>query len=728
MLSVGVGVGVSHGALASVVVPATPSYAGLQSVNTDGFTIEDNDTTAVGWGTNQNQDVNGVPQNNYDQTDVIYVKRTGFSGVNVAANPIDQVHVMSRFRQRHPNGSLWEAVNATPDPDEVRSTLSDFIYSSDVITDSLGVSAGITNSSTLSYPKMIPRWLNAPYTRVSAAGGDKIRVFVAHAYARNGKPIAGCQISVTDGTTTETYDATTLTKHTFSGSGLTVPCYEFSPDWSAFDTDTLLTIDFLGYPFVGDVYQASVDGDNTSHVARFGVLRVWNLSTTIRYAAVATTGSSGASTYTTAAAAEADPFDTILNAAQALETHGGGTCANAVVLIENGTHVVAQNLKNIAVSDAGIVFERASGATQAGCIVRSANYGNKDGLPDISHWKNLTIDKDDATFNERWSSNASEGSKNYLCIENVNFTLTGAGASVETMFSDCGIMHLIDCTGAALGQGRVFSSSTQRVNAYGCQGGAFADESNTLSAIVNCVGCDAQGTTSRVSAGSQAGSVIAFNKLSIGVASGRCMNTQTVVTARGLAIVGNVFESHSLHADTLWYVNADSNTDACQNVVAQQNTAVGARLNWCYAPGTSLTVAKSGFLRNCIVDGLNTKSDIFDNNGLSQGNETELYRVGDRNIMNLSTSSTGDFFAPGQWQGDVRPLNTTDGQAGRQNPGFANDQSSAGGDAGGGDYTPTIANMVNDLVPANDVCYPCDLDGTNWALDGTDAKGALVAA
>lgn len=719
---------------------ANLSYAGAVVFNADGFTFEDSDATAVAWGTNQNVDSNGTPQNNYDQTDVVYVKRRGFSGVNVAAEPVDAVRVMSRFRKRYagstPNHTEWEDVDTAANPDAVRAVLNEFIYSDDTIFGADGAEDAITNNSTLDYPLAIPRWLNAPYTRVS--GSDKIYLFVDHAYARNGKPVAGVRISLSDGTTTITVDATDMVKKAYTASGKTAPCYEFAPDWSALDDDTLITIDALIYPHVGDIYQASVDGSNTDHTANFGVLRVWNTSATLRYFYVDPTSPSGSPvTSTTPATAAAAPFANIVAGLTQAQTDSGGTLANVIGRLVEDTHVLS-DISGFSITDAGIVIESAPGAAAANVVLRHEVANDDEYLADIMHIRDLSMDHHDSVSNFRWGSDATKGSKNYLCLENILGVVSGAITNFS--FSDTGIVTCINCSGENLKVAR--SANTIEANFYGCAGAWFYEPgAKSASSTYNIVACSNFGestafvfsnqTADTLKTAEKIGQVCAFSELSSGEGSDAIIVIDGVVGVRGISLSGNVGESWGTHAAQGTYANADDNQSATQNLVCRQFTFVGddsvGRFNWLYAPASSVTVIKRGFLGNGILANLNTKTDIYDTNGASLGNESEFYRVGDGNLMVLDAGVNSDYFGPGNWMGEVRPLNTTDGQAGTQDPGFQDDQSNGGGDAGDGDYRPTIADMANDLVPAVDVRFLCDLNGTNWALDGSDAKGALAA-
>lgn len=734
MLSVGIGVGVSYGAIVGAS-GGPASYAGLVSANADGFTIQDDDATAVGWGTAQNVDANGVPQNNYGRTDLIRVRRAGFSAVEVAANPVDDLVVMSRFRQRYANEGLWEAASGG----EVKSALSDFFYSTCSIYDANGDLGNITNNSTRAAPLPIATWLNASYTRVSAATADTIYLYVDHAHARSGQTVAGVRITLDDGTTSIQVSSNTMTTRACPKSGLTIPCFSFSPDWSSLGTDRIVTIDAEIYPYVGAKYQASVDGSNTTHTQNFGVLRVWNTSTTIRYAYVDPTSPSGTpTTSTTAATAAADPYASILLAAQALATAAGGTCDNAVIRLVEDTHT-SEDFSGVAVSDAGIVIEGAPGTTLANVIVRSEAINDTNMLSDIVHWKDLTIDRTDSTTNSGMGCNATKGGKFYQCLTNITFTLTGAGVRSNNMWRQAGVVTVIDCDGADLGLAR--ASVFTEISMFGCSGELIIPDTNPFGLFHMLGNTHASGNfrwsddNASATVHVKVGICVAFNKFHAGATTNAILEVSEAVGVRGHSFSGNVLESFGTHSTQTLFVNADSNEKATQNVVVHQFTFVGddansaGRVNWLYSPITTATdVQKSGYMRNGIVCHINTKADVFGTDGTKTGNEAAFLRVGHRNLMILDTSAGGDFFKPGVWMGEVRPLNTTDGQAGFQNPGFTDDGSHAGDDAGYGNYTPTIANMASDLVPANDVAFPCDLFGSSWAIDGTDAKGAVKAA
>lgn len=735
--------------------PSFLSYAGAQSVNADGWTFQDNDNEPVNvWGTNQAVDGDGVPANNYDPVGdpkIIHVSAPGYTATGAATTVIDALYAMSRLRQAHPNSGLWEAAVGG----EVQSTLSGMVHSSDDLHDAAGVPGGLTNNSLRNYAKPGAVW-RYPDLRVVVGDTLDIGLYAAHKYARNGAPLAAVKFIVSDGVNSVeqivAYTAMTGVQH---ASGLFAPWFQAAVDISSLNNGEC-TIDVEMYAWRSHkVWKASVDysPDRDINFCRQTFYHDGDGSFQNVHAIVdgASTGAS-ATTYTTEAAMDAAyagdvnvAYPSVSAAMSAARTAAGNVFGKIVVYLVDGTYT-KNNWGNVV--DAGgfpVTLTRYSGSTnRASVIVQTAAGGGASDMPRPFRFYELTLH------------------------QTTTIAITFQGRAVQTNKADDRVLIFDHCTRTkdSDGWGATFYQ-WHRVFTHECDG-VKANWENPFSGneayaaidvgSVNWIGPHyAHGIASKrvqqvewtdgsnrpiVRSNGWSGAAqmdwadgepIVFGHCFFG----RADDTQVVADFNftnldGLYLPCSIFEKQVAGSQTCVIVSGDGITNEMTNVGLICSTVVGQRINIGYNDTGSVPIPKDGYLRFCVTTATyNSKDDAFgpENGGRWAGNGPVQYRVDFRSNAHLDGAVSGKFFAPGNyWLGEVAALGDVAGSlATPLDADWMNDQSSQGGAAGDGDYTPGVNHQLP-LIPAGMAPYPIDQRGRPIPNDGTAVVGALQMA
>lgn len=670
MVGIGIGLNLRMDAVGGGAAPVSEGNLGPSGATTDGSVTA---IQADGWRatyTSPPAEFDPVSDPKY-----VVVTRDGFDATGSATTYTDAIELMKRVR--------------LPDPDEGTLTandvaLADFIYSGDTVT-------GVTNNSTQSYPKPQAMWLDHDLQRVTDQTYTA-RLYVAHAHARWGRPVAAVTISATDGTTTVSETVSAMTAVAYTASGLTAPVYEATLDFSTLDDDALITIDAEIFPWVGDAsFTASTDF-GTYPGAQFSEMKVFNaVSETPIYAYVDPAGDNGTGTAsTTEGTASAAPFATILAAAQAIVTLDGADASRGIVKVNNGTYAHS-DFSAVAVGDTPIIIE---GESKAGVVIQSPTSGLPDDIPDKVKFKNVTMRQ--MANNQYWlNSYATAAADKWTIFENVDWDINGFTVN-GYVCAEAGFVWMINNTGDDVGQTRAFSSWTSVVRAIGCNVPGF---DSSLYHAVGCLSTDAE-----VQENAASGYIVDGRVL------GHCKFTQssdTVVLsinkdigADGFAITGSVF-TKSTGTQPVINFNDIGNANPTQNVVMHGSTVDGERVNWLYNDTGTAAVAKSSSIRNCLFESWNVKGDVFGSNSNLVGNWPVRYKVSARDNTYEVGSDGGDTPSASAWIGEVAAI----------------------GEVIGTDASPETAGTVAE----NRACYSHDQDGNALADDGTDLHGAIVA-
>jgi len=646
--------------------------------------------------------------------ETLSVTRSGFDATGAAASPVDLVTVMARVRLPYPDQASLTAEDVS---------LSDFIYAGDVIS-------GVTNNSTRAAPKPICMWLDHDLQRTKT-GSYTAKLAVAHAHARNGRPVAAVKFIATDGTTTVEQTVSTMTSTVYAASGLTVAHFEATLDFSTLTDNAMITIDAVICPWVGEAYQASVDGAAYPSI-NFTTMRVLNdVSYGTAYAYVdPVSGNNGTGVVSqTPATAEASPYATIAAAATAIQTYnnanfGRNNASGGIIRLVAGTHVHS-TYSSVAVGDIPLEIEAANPAATTATIYKNPNDSHTiDSIPDRLKIKSVNLQR--SQFNRIFLDSAA-GLKSDHVLVFEDCEISGDATSVYTAWVwQPGRFWLINTTDTGGGEGVTKLNSSTRAkscNVIGCDG-AFAETLTYNMAGSNCDKAALINTSFGVGNQEPANGIfIGYSFLTNDSASQPVLNWSGYeIGPEGSALVQSILEKTSGGSATLVSIHADANTQPAQNIVVQGVTAVGQRTNILY--NDSGAELKLGHIRNSIFDEWNSKSDVFASNGTYNGNWSVIHHVSDANNAYLRGSSQDDSFGVGSWLGEVTSLNDLTGtDASPISADFADDASTNGSGLGGGDYTPGALTELQ-FVPAGHAVYPMDLYGRAIPDDGTAFVGA----
>lgn len=637
------------------------------------------------------------------------VTRQGFDATGAAAFPVDAVGVLSRVRLPHPDHAILTA-------DQV--SLSEFIYAGDTIS-------GMTNGSTRAYPRPIAIWLNHDLERATAAT-HTLRLAVAHAHARNGRPVAAVRFTVSDGVTTVEQVVSAMTAITYA-SGLSVPHFAATIDLSGLMPGAFLVVDAVIYPWVGEAFTLSVDAD-TYPSPNLTTLRLLNDHTGsygTGYAYVDPVSGNNATGLASAspATAAASPFLTIAGAAAAIRTfnnanHGRDNAGGGVIRLAEGVHNSSPFRTASGTTAFPLVIEAADPAAAATTVYLGHTASTNTSIPNHTEFRNITLRKQGGSV-VFLDSNA--GGNALLVFRGCLFDQNGTSSYSGWVYR-VGRVVLSECSGAGM-VANAFSTAYKAVTAIGCPSAGLGDA--TYHAVA-CRGARFFALGPATGRPAATGSFCGWNVISRN-ATGAAYNASSAVGPRGIAVVGNVLEGYGGFTDAVMWVHADSNTQPIENAVVQMNTCIGERVNLLYLDaGTN--VDKSGCFAFNVFEQMNIKSDLFSTNGANTGNWPARYKVGWPGNMAYRGANNSQWYGPVGWIGEIPgDGEAATGSAPWPDLAWADDQSNRGGGAGGGDYTPGAGSAVPRL-PAGRAPYGTDLKGRVLRNDGTGFIGAEQGA
>lgn len=625
---------------------------------------------------------------------------------------------------------------------DVILTLSDYIYADEAVTcavaadfytddgtggSSLGNDAqtpSVTNSSTFAYEEPQAVWLQHDLQHVKASSFSP-KLFVFHRHAKSGQPVRAVKFSATDGTTTVTAFATSLSSEQYSASSLYSNYYTASLDFSTLTQGALITIDAVIYPWIGDAFTISTDAE-TYPSPNLCVMKVLNDRTggygTV-YAYVDGTGSGGSEDVSeTPATAATTPYANIRDAAAAIQTYNGANFSRSnvsggIIRITASTTITglgADTLDSLTDGDVPLVIE---GVNQSTSVYTNAATSINNDINNLLKFSNLTIQKNGASI---IALDGAATVANLLAFENVIFDANSQSTYLAWTYR-IGRGYFINCSGDWFGQGGKFATEVQGTAlALGC---TFIPEYT-----FNAVACDATLTANghhigNVSLAAPKGGVRAFNFISSSNTSNTCVLVNaTAFGNRGVCIVNNILEKfHASGSPTALSASADSDVVAIANLNIVANTIVGQRTNAYYQDTGSTTISKTGLMKHNIHYERNTKSDVFGTNANLIGNWPIRHGVGGGyELLIQGDSGAATDVGPDTWIGDrLGPgtvLNST--------ADFTTDASATGTGAGGGDYS-LGGSTTAPQIPSGETIFAKDLFGTVIPTDGSAYAGAV---
>lgn len=658
---------------------AAPPDAPFQTVNADGWTVVASDPAAA------------VAQ-------TVTVQRQGFNAAGLAVTVNDVLTCTKRLRLPFPDQASLTAGGVV---------LSDYVYAGDVIS-------GVVNNSTRPYPAPIAHWLR-PDKEIITAATYTARLVVAHAHARNGRPVAAVRFRITDGSTTVEQTVSALTPITYSASGFTVPHFAADLDLSGFANGATLTVDAVICPWVGTAFTISTDADAYPSPNLTTLRALCNRTGAFgtAYAYVNAAGAGATPTVSTnPATAAANPYATLDAAATALRafnntTFGRNFTDGGVIRLLEGTHIFSTPIRAVGPTAAWpLTIEAADTSKIATTILRDRGTSMSSSLPDQCLFRNLTIQRSGAGNFVAYDNTAA--SLNYapvMVFEDCVFDDNGAGV-YNAYINRTGNGYFVNCgqVAASLGQAARVGTVNKTLKTIGCSGD-FSTQQTTYAILGSrCIRAGGGSVFAQPAAVTGApvgaGCLAAFSHLTQTNVSSRAITIDGVIGPRGIAVVGCVAEVTAGNSSAAFYVNADGSVDAVQNAVVLASTTVGSRLNYLYQDVGSVTVPKSGYLAFNAMRSRNTKSDIFGSHANLTGNWPAVHNVGSRYNAWLVGSDQVDGYSAGSWMGEVQPSGEVYGtEAAPLIADWALDASFDGTGAGGGTYTPGAATALP-AVPA----------------------------
>ena len=646
----------------------------------------------------------------------VVVERSGFDASGSPVTVSEALLLTTRVRQPLPNEAQLTASDVA---------MSDFVYAGDVVT-------GVTNGSTKAYPKPQAMWLNHDCEHARAAS-HTVRLAVAHAHARSGRPVAAVRFTASDlAGNTSSVTVSSLSVISYAASGLSVPHFAADLNLSTLNAGEVVTVDAEIFPWVGEVFTLSTDADAypSPNLTVLKVLNDFDDGFGTMYAYVDGVGGSSA-VNADPAAAEATPFASVPSAAAALQSFNAGTFGRAntsggIIRLQPGVYTHA-TFSSVSVGEVPLVVEAADSAQVATTVYQDAGGSTSNGLPDKLKFRNLTLRRN-ATGNAIFLDNsATSGSSNMLVTEGCVWDDNGLGPSWGAWVYRVGRFWNIDCAGVDCAQTKTFSSVFKAAISIGSTGGSVQ------SGTYHAAGCrDLNGTFEINAAASNrpasVGDFLGFSHVAQGTVSERCVNFEDqFIGERGAAIVGCVLEQYAGTTGPCLYVSADGDVASIRNVVIQCNTVVGSRSNLAYQDTGTTRVDKTIHQRFCVHFNRNTKSDVFGGSGNLVGNWPVIHQVGTLANAALTASSNEDTPGIGSWLGEIAGLGDVHGTSVVPlEPDWADDRSFQGSATGNGLYLPGVATELP-LVPAGAAPYSHDHLGKAIPDDGTGVIGALQA-
>jgi hypothetical protein len=615
-----------------------------------------------------------------------------------------------------------------------------------------GAVVNVINSSTRNYQDPVLGFMNQPHER--AAGGTYgVELHLTHRHAMNGQAVAGVEFFATDGAhVSPSVFSTAPELSSIQAREAIAEVFKATVSTAALDqagAATVCTVDAKVYPWIGTLYQLSVNGAAWPTPQPCTPLRFVNDKTGGYGGAIACvkTGAVGGTVSASIATARAAPFPTINAAITAIaawnNTVGGGhTVAHndyggaTVYLMDNAGAAQGHELTGTVTEAAGtcwIDVRPDPANTGRAFYAMTASRRVDGGLFRLR----CDVDKTGAT-GALSCNDTAQGSSKMLSAMDATVTLT-AGATNPWLIS-AGLVYQRNILYPIAGGQNVPALATHGTSGMRCAqaiGITYGDAASTQSVAVvayMAVGLSGRfvlGTPSITSQSTNDGGIIDNCKF---FAIGVTMNIlgSAFEISRGFAITQSVIEFISGQD---FGISASGATANVNNVLtfgltiphaAGDHTADVGRFNHGYND-VSATLGKISdvVLRSCLSGRFATKSDYFsyyNSGGVlgNVGNAAITYNVDcEGNVMSLNRPVTID--GSEYFRRAIDPLSAVNVGA----IPYADNKAGTSGAAGFGDYRLTgPSNPAYGRVAAGRAYRKFDLAGVARKNDGTGAAGA----
>jgi hypothetical protein len=621
----------------------------------------------------------------------------------------------------------------------IRVALSDFIYTGDTVTAVIAsglytqgtatgaFSGSVTNNSTLAHPKAVGRWAWPGWEKVT--GDFLLEVVAFHRSAKDRKPLACVEVTVTDGTNTQTVKVTDMTVSTrdgASGAPKTL-VYAATIPVAGFTQGAVLTANFKAYPWVGDSGAVLDSSAGTAQPdERLGPMKLLCdrtgayggafavVDATNGNASTATTwvASSQSAAETAYGLASSNSYQTLGHAVQAIKAYnnanysrnnpGGGT-----ILLTGNHSWPGVSPADQGAQDTWLTITRLSTKTRAQAVIDA---GTNAGL-NTQLVKVYDITLSGSSTGQIRGSNTTT---NVLWIDYCDVNMT----STSSIFT-WKLIHGTRNNVTALGSGWTHFSTTKAPAAL--VRGNVAPSSSAGTGIRSDSYCLLGNNNHRpnvVQVGNNAASqqnsldngVVAFNAfLNLNnIWSTVAFGGTSQTLADGIAIVQNLIEKVN-GTTAIFQFYGDAIAAPSNHAIIWHNTFAGERSNIGYNDAGSTAYLHVNYSQvGNLYEVWNNKDDTFPTaDGGRTGAWPVGHGVGARGNHKRASSDGGS-----EWDGEFSGLYTVDGGTWSFVDNAANNAGGGGDASGNGDYHLGGAATGNQLMGAGAAVLPYDLEGT----------------
>jgi hypothetical protein len=653
--------------------------------------------------------------------DPVTVQRQGFDATGAATTITDTLYTMKRVRQPYPNENSLTA-------DKV--TLGEYIYSTDTI-------AGVTNSSTETSPKPVCAWTMEARRLVGNSIDWEIIAF--HINGRGRQFVPCVQVRATDGTTTtawQTVSTTSLSTHAEDANPIEV--FAGTLDITALASG-VVTLEAQVPPFIGGA--ASVRSTADTAVQReFSPRRFYKDAA--RFAApplayVASTGNDSTGVWSTSAAtAAATPFLTVGGAMTAMNDATRGTPATGGFMDGCRIRIVdTVSIGSVSTTRtqyaASPVIERAPGTARASAIVTwGATFRPRLGVGTLlGGLTEGAISFYDVTVNRTGAFTMIGEAGTVLQCHFRNVALANSSATAINNSNSVSYFYGVVNSGTPIAWGRSTGIQKRLIR------GVTADLANNSMESWVTIGCTITRPSGLDSEDPSKG-FINYNNKWLNPSSTGGVGAFTGAVSGGdfgpYVQVQNLVETTHATASTAGLRFA--NDGALGNLVhsinyANTHTGYGSvgRQNQLYDEATVARFHKLHLDRGNIYSQINTKGDIFQNDGTRLGQFAYFHGIGAQGNFSMFRVNGGASERKG-YAGPGSLINTTSDTV-RQDPLFTTDGGTQGSGGtpsagtGGGNYVLQGGSPARGIVAVPLLRF--DLAG-NARLATNDAAGAYA--
>lgn len=586
--------------------------------------------------------------------------------------------------------------------DFTAATYNDGTYDSNVAS-----SLAVTNNSALDYTKVIGNWAMAQ--RYVFTDDFDLEFCAFHGHAKSSSEVACVKFTITDEhTNSVTYTVTAMTISSQDDYN-SVIAYIQTVNVSTLTSGDKLTCTAIAYPWVGD---ADSILDTSDAVFSFPTPKYTDLQVTLyksneygHCVVDATSGSDATgAVYSSQSGAESahtgdatTAYQTIAASLTGLQSYHNSNfsrnhCGGGWIYCTEDTHTL--NSQNGGACTEYVTITKLSTASRDNVYVNPAAVLAR--LADYTLFKNIRVNTAYYWYCVGGEVFGYEGCE-------VNFT----GSITATTFP---YATSIRNTGTFAKYYRPAGTNGIWAIVRGCDHATPHNSKGWVSVGNHNVYVVERATGSGIV--DQDGGMYAFN--TVNATDNEILVSIVTIDSlsHGYAIVQNELERYADAGGPIATIGQGANDATANNIILQYNTFAGERNNLAYNDSTATTpyYHLRWFQQNNIYSNYNHKDDVFETDGTCTGGWYVGYMAGA--ISNHFRTTEND-----DWIGDFIGLWSTRGTTATPiEPGYVDDKSADGDDAGGGDYHLTESSPVREMSKV--VQLPYDLDGETRYING----------